>query len=247
LDSHGGPADHARMSTIVAFVGQKGGSGKTTAALSVASEWHRRGARVLVVDADPQGSASTWGAVAAEFKRPAPTVIAGRAALHAELSRMANGFEFTIVDCPGRLDDIQRSALMVADMVVVPCAPTPVDVWALQATLDVIDQARSLRPELQAAVLITKRVGRTSLAVRSRQALIDGGVSVLAADLGHRVAFQEALAAGTGPTTHEPRGAAAAEVKRLCDELALLCARARTTRAPDLTYPQPSEETVHVR
>ena len=61
---------------IVAFAGQKGGVGKSTTAVCLAVAALEAGSRVLLVDADPQGTVRTWGEVAAERKRPAPTVIA---------------------------------------------------------------------------------------------------------------------------------------------------------------------------
>lgn len=68
--------------SIIAFAGQKGGSGKTTTSISVASELFERGHKVLLVDADPQGSAQTWAAVAAELGHAAPVVVGMGAGLH---------------------------------------------------------------------------------------------------------------------------------------------------------------------
>src|SRR5262245_4570065 len=123
---------------IIAFCGQKGGAGKTTAALVTATEWLLRGRRVLLVDADPQGSAKTWGEVAAEGGSAAPTVVAMGAGLHRpdQLPALARSFDLTLIDCPPRHGEIQRAALMVADLAVLPCGPSGLDVWALGESLD---------------------------------------------------------------------------------------------------------------
>ena len=67
---------------IVAFAGQKGGVGKSTTAVCLAVAALERGARVLLVDADPQSTVRTWGEVAAERRRPAPTVVAMGSSMH---------------------------------------------------------------------------------------------------------------------------------------------------------------------
>src|SRR5438105_3351246 len=102
----------------VAFCGQKGGVGKSTAAVCLACEWMERGLSVLLVDADPQGTATTWASVRTEAGRKTPTLVAMREAMHKndQLSRVSAGFDRVVIDCPARMDKIQRSALMVADV-----------------------------------------------------------------------------------------------------------------------------------
>ena len=208
---------------VVAFIGQKGGSGKTTTALSVAAEWVARGRRVLLVDADPQGSARTWGDVAAEQGHPCPTVVAMGAMMHKpdQLPALVERYDVAVVDCPPRHGEIQRAALMVADLAVMPCGPSAVDAWALAETLDMVTAAQTLRPNLQAALLITRKT-QTTIGAHAREALTDAGVPILATELGFRVAYQEAPAAGLGVTTYAPRDRAAAEVRALVDELETL-------------------------
>jgi chromosome partitioning protein len=211
---------------ILAFVGQKGGSGKTTAALAVASELSARNRRVLVADADPQGSCRTWAAVAAEAGLEVPTVAAAGPDLHLRLPSLAAAYDATILDCPPRSAPVQRAALMVADLAVVPCGPAAVDAWALAETLELVEAARAVRPELRAAVLLT-RMSRTALGRGAREALAGCGVPLLSAELGSRVAYQEAPAAGMGPAQYAPRTPAAAEVRALTDELLSLLTAAR--------------------
>ena len=217
---------------ILAFVGQKGGSGETTAALAVASELFARGRRVLVADADPQGSCRTWAAVAAEAGLEVPTVAGVGADLYrpGQLPALATTYEATILDCPPRSAPVQRAALMVADLAIIPCGPSAVDAWALAETLELVEAARAVRPELRAAVLLTRKANRTALGRGAREALADCGLPILAAELGLRVAYQEAPAAGMGPAQYAPRDPAAAEVRALTDELLALTAAKRRSR-----------------
>lgn len=206
---------------IIALTGQKGGVGKSTTAICLAVLAMSRGQRVLLVDADPQGTVRTWGDVAAESGAPQPTVVAMGAAMHkpGQLAAMAEGYDLVVIDCPPRHGEIQRSALMIADLAVLPCGPTAVDAWALASTLDVVSEARALRPELRACVLITRKQGRTALGKGARAVLETSGLPVLGTEIGYRVAFQEAIAAGQGVTSFAPRDAAAKEIAKLYEEL----------------------------
>lgn len=209
---------------IVALAGQKGGVGKSTVAVCIAAEALERGRSVLLVDADPQGTARTWADVALEAGNAAPTVVAMGATMHRpdQLPRVRQGFDLAIVDCPPRAGDVQRSALMVADVAILPCGPSAADAWALASSLELVAEARTLRPELVAAVLLTRVQARTSLAKGAREVLAEAGLPVLHAELGYRVAYAEALAAGLGVTTYAPRDAAADEVRGLVTELEAL-------------------------
>ncbi len=180
-----------------------------------------RGLRVLLVDADPQGTVRTWGEVAAERKRPAPTVIAMGAWMHkaGQLRELTAAYDMTFIDCPPRHGEVQRSALMVADVVVLPCGASAADAWALATSLEVVREARAMRDELLACVLITRKQGRTALGKAARKVLESTGLPVLETELGSRIAYQEALAGGQGITSYAVRDAGTREIFDLLDEL----------------------------
>jgi chromosome partitioning protein len=207
---------------IVALTGQKGGVGKSTIAICLAAEALARGRSVLLVDADPQGTARTWGDVAAETGRPSPTVIAMGATMHhpGQLPQVAAPYDVVVIDCPGKFGDVQRSALMVSDVALLPCGPSAPDAWALATSLELLAEARALHPALQAAIVLTRKQGRTAVGRGARDVLTNSGLPVLASELAYRVSFQEALAAGQGVTTYAPRDAASTELRALYDELA---------------------------
>lgn len=215
------PAAALAAAKILAVAGQKGGAGKSTVAICIAAEAVARGRRVLLVDADPQATARTWGAVAAEAGLPSPTIVAMGATMHkpGQLSQAAESFDLVVIDCPGKLGDIQRSALLVADLALLPCGPSAADAWALSSSIELIHEAQTFRPTLQAAVVITRKQGRTSLGQAAREVLADAGLPVLAAELGYRIAFQEALGAGRGVSSYAPKDPATTELRALYEEL----------------------------
>lgn len=206
---------------IIALTGQKGGIGKSTTAVNLAVAALARGRRVLLVDADPQGTVRTWGEVASEAGQRTPTIVAMGATMHrtGQLGTVAPSYDLTIIDCPPRHGEVSRSALMVADVAIFPCGPTAVDAWALAGAVEVFEEARALREGLRGCVLITRKQGRTAIAKSARAALETSGLPVLRTELGHRVAYQEALAVGKGVTSHAPRDAAAKEIFNLLEEL----------------------------
>lgn len=205
---------------ILAFISQKGGASKTTCSVAVASESMLRGKRVLLADADPQQSAATWHSIATENGHPAPTTIAVNATMHKaeQLPRISSLYDLTVIDCPPRHGDVQRSALMIADVAIIPCGPSGLDAWALTTTLDLVREAQVLRPALRAAIVITRVQSGTSSGKHARKVLEASGVPVLRASLRYRVAYQDALNAGLGVTAYD-RGEAAREVRKLVDEI----------------------------
>jgi chromosome partitioning protein len=206
---------------IVALVGQKGGSGKSTLATCIAAELMTRKRRVLLVDCDPQQTAVTWHDVAAEAGRASPTVTAMTGTLHREnqLPAMAKAFDDVVIDTPPRLGEVQRSALMAADVAVLPCGPSGPDAWALAESIRTVREALEYRPELRVCICINKKRARTSLSKGARDVLVATGLHVLSTEIGFRQAFQDAITAGAGVTAYAPRDAAALELRALVDEI----------------------------
>lgn len=105
---------------------------------------------------------------------------------------MSPGFDAVVIDCPPRLGDVTRSALMAADLALCPVSPGPADVWALADTLDLVKGAQTLRPDLQAATVLNRRASRAAIGGQTAEVLDDAELPRLATWLGFRVAYQEA-------------------------------------------------------
>lgn len=203
------------MATVVAVANLKGGTGKSTISLALATTLHDAGTRVLLVDADSQATCRQWAVRASESGQDGPPVVSIDArALARDLEKIAEPYEVVVIDTPGRLGAEARSAMLRAHMVVLPVAPRPADIWALQETLLVVEEAQALRPDLK-KIVVLNRVNRTVLTRVGIQALSSLGVEVADAQLTDRVAHGEAMLNGIGVNTLDPAAPAAAEARAL--------------------------------
>jgi chromosome partitioning protein len=207
---------------IVALLNQKGGVGKTTLALHLAGAWARQGYRVTVIDADPQGSALDWSEQRAKEGGPRLFGVLGlaRDTLHREAPEIARGVDHVVIDGPPRIAGLMRSALLAADLVLVPAQPSPFDGWASGEMLNLIREARIFRPELVARFVLNRCAARTIIARETGDALAEHDPPVLAARIGQRVAFADAARTGQLVFEVESGHAAAREITALCNEIA---------------------------
>ncbi|WP_027061104.1 ParA family partition ATPase [Mesorhizobium loti] len=182
---------------IVTLLNQKGGVGKTTLALHLAGQWARTGKRITLIDADPQGSALDWSQQRALEGLPRLFGVVGlaRDTLHREAPELARGADHIVIDGPPRVAALMRSALLAADLALVPVQPSPFDGWASAEMLALIREARIYRPQLVARFVLN-RCARTVIARETAETLADHDPPVLAATIGQRVAFADAAQSG---------------------------------------------------
>lgn len=208
---------------IVSFLNQKGGVGKTTLAVHVADALARRDRRVMLVDADPQGSALDWAA----SRKSAPLFpVAGmpKASIHKELPALSKGYEIILIDGPPRVYDVARSAIMASDLILIPVQPSPYDVWAAKEIVDLLREASIFKPGLKSAFVINRKIVNTALGRDVADALADYPIPVLKSAICQRVAFAESAAQGQTVYESAPEHAAGRELSALVDEILELAA-----------------------
>jgi chromosome partitioning protein len=203
---------------IIGFLNQKGGVGKTTLAVHFADALARREKRVLLVDADPQGSALDW---AASRKGDPLFPVAGlpRASIHKELPTLAKGYEMVVIDGPPRVYDVARSAIMASDLILIPVQPSPYDVWAAKDIVDMIREATIYKPHLKYAFVINRKIVNTALGRDVVEALSEYPVPVLKSSICQRIALAESAAQGQTVFETTPDNPAVKELLSLVDEI----------------------------
>jgi len=203
------------MAGVLAMASLKGGTGKTTVGLNLAVTAEEAGIRTVVVDVDPQQASAKWGDLRVLTGR-GPTVISAMAArLSQALDTAAKlGAQLIVIDTAAHAEGILVSTIDSADLVLVPCRPTIVDLQYLAATVQLVSLRRK-----KAAVVLNAVQARANDRFQAEGALSDMGIAVVPVCVSNLVAYARAITAGQGVTEFEPEGKAAAEMRALLREI----------------------------
>ena len=195
---------------VISFVTQKGGSGKTTLVFCCAVVAEETGKKVLVLDLDPQGTATAWYKDR-ESDRPLLATVKSSELEEAIGRAKESGCNFVFIDTPGRDEPSTAAAIRMADLCVIPCRPTPGDMKATPPTVATINRLKKT-----AAFVLTQTAPRGQ-----RKGEAETGLSMLGmvapCHITMRNAYQDAQGAGLGVTEYEPEGKAAQEIRELWD------------------------------
>jgi chromosome partitioning protein len=210
----------------IAFVTQKGGSGKSTLTSSLAVAAHEAGERVFVIDMDPQQSLVKWAEMRGLDDVPVNAVTAGR--LPATLAALEkNGFTLVLIDTAGAEGVSSIAAMKAADLSVIPSRPNIFDLWASEQTRATLKQ---LRGEF-VFVLNQCPPAQQTLRVQEGAAALEAMGGLITPMVQARVDYQEAARHGWGVTEINPHGAAAVEMKALWASIKRRMARSKA-KAP---------------
>ena len=213
------------MNIRIAVLNQKGGAGKTTTAIHISEALARQNKKVLLVDADPQGSSLEWAA--ARQGSSVPTNDYGSLsviglpsiAIQSELPPLAINYDCVIIDGPPRADEIAAAAIIFSELILIPVLPSPFDVWACDAIVKLIHRGRVMKPDLKAAFVINQKISGTVIGNEVRAALDSFPIPVLHTEIGRRIAFADSATKGGTVFQTVPNESAPKEINSLVTEI----------------------------
>lgn len=205
---------------VFSIVQQKGGVGKTTLAIHIAAELRARGKKVVVVDADPQASALAWASPRKLGYEVRAELVAGQTVSQWLRNVLKQQADFTIVDTPAGLGPVFRAAVDIADLVLVPCGPSSLDLNAARQTLSEV--SATLRSDARSLARVITIPTRVDIQQPEGQQLTEELSSLgesVAPPLSQDVYYVRAFAQGVAVTTAAPASPAAGEIRAVTDYL----------------------------
>ena len=202
---------------IISFLNQKGGVGKTTLSVNVAGCLARQGHRVLLIDADKQGSATTWASLREDA--PFQVVSMARANMARDALKLAQDYDHTIIDGPPHAEEIARSCIVASDFVALPIEPSGLTTWASDLTVRQVKEAQEFKPTLKCGFVVSRKIGKTVIGRDIRNMAAEAGLPILESEIEQRVAFAEGMTMGQTIFEWADDSNAAREIEHLTKEI----------------------------
>jgi chromosome partitioning protein len=202
---------------IIAVAGRKGGVGKSTIAGNLAAEFAAMKRSVRVLDADPQHSLVAWAAQGdGMLARAVEQVEGGDGALRARVRQAEKDADMVLIDTPPGAPEVAYEAALVADLMLLPCGASPLDLFALKEALSLALKARAERRSKKPRIRFvpSKVLMSTNLGRGLASSLKDMGKKVLPS-IGQRIVVAEAVASGLTVSEYAPNSTAHEEFREL--------------------------------
>lgn len=207
---------------LILIAGEKGGTGKSTIATNLAVHMARDGADVLLLDADPQATASKWVERRNSLDGAAPVKCAQKTGnVYETAIDMASRYQHVIIDAGGRDSMELRTALVAADKLYVPIRASMADLETLPHVAELIGMAKGMNPKLQAFALLSMAPSNPSITeVRDAQELLRDFPELTLSEnvIRDRKVYRDALAEGRG-VVEKDNPTARAEIQLLAEEV----------------------------
>lgn len=187
---------------IISLINSKGGVGKTTLTINIAAYLKTEGHKILLVDADPQGSLRDWKD-AGEDINDFEITIADRKQVLFQLPKLIknSGYDYVLVDTSGKASDLLGTSIAIADVILTPIQPSPYDLWATQDMVELISIRRTVNPNLLAYLIFNRAMPNTLMSKYVIEDLKTSDIPMLESMIQQRVIYSSC--AGSGQTVFD--------------------------------------------
>lgn len=206
---------------VIAVANQKGGVGKTTLAMNMAAGLTRRGS-CIVVDADPQRSATMWIELSDSQKEFPAKLVPAEGEIKKQIIELQTEFDYIVIDCPPEIkSDSTLSAMELSQVLLIPLLPSPMDLWASTRIEELINKVQQVNSTISPFVVLNQIEPRSAMSRGMDGALQEINIPVLRHRLSRRASYRTAALEGCSVYDLGYRGQVASEeIDNIIDELA---------------------------
>lgn len=188
------------MAKVIGVIQVKGGVGRSTIATNMAGAMSEKNKTVLIDCDMPQGTSASWFSIRQQQNRAGKlTVVTARdhKELVKEVERLSADHQVVIIDCPPRIAEMTRAALILSDLCLIPLGASAPEIWATSDLMTTIEEAKRVKSSVDARLVWNRYRSTTSSAQELSAAVRTGlGLAEMDTKLGFRVAYSDALARG---------------------------------------------------
>lgn len=184
-------------SHIITVAQQKGGAGKTSLAVHLATTWSLKGKSVAMVDIDPQGSLTRWYEIRRDnygntAVHPEVRTVTGWR-VSTEVARLADHYDYVVIDSPPHTQTEAKIAIRAASLVLIPVQPSPMDLWATEPTIKL-----AVEENVPVMLVLNRVPPRAILTDEIRDQLVEFGAEIAQSRVGNRIVFAKSMLKGRG-------------------------------------------------
>lgn len=183
---------------IVSILNQKGGAGKTTISINLARAMVKLGKSVLLVDADPQGSARDWNATA--DGQILNVIAIDRPTIDKDIKAVVHNYDWVFIDGAASLrnSSMAIASIKAADVVLIPIQPSPLDVWSAHEFITLVqDRINMTDGKLKAAIIISRKIGNSIIGREIRKTLEQFQMKIFLSETYSRIIYATSLVTGS--------------------------------------------------